>query len=26
MTVYPEFFAQELKQISITPKHIVTIE
>jgi len=26
MTVYPEFFAQELKQISFTPKHIVTIE
>ncbi len=26
LVVYPEFFAQELKQFSFTPKHIVTIE
>jgi len=26
LNVYPEFFAKELKEISLTPKHIVTIE
>jgi hypothetical protein len=26
LVVYPEFFSQKLKQISFTPKHIVTIK
>jgi 8-oxo-dGTP pyrophosphatase MutT (NUDIX family) len=26
LVVYPEFFAKELKEISLAPKHIVTIE